>query len=95
MPSFSFREGRRSKRVISKIRASLIINPDRKPERLPCLVLDSSNEGFRLRGTFRLKPGQVVEVTLDDDPTNFQRCRVIWVGKAGSKQDGEAGVKIV
>ena len=88
MPSFPLREGRRSKRVISKIRASLIINPD-------CLVLDSSNEGFRLRGIFRLKRGQVVEVALDDDQFNFRRCRVIWVGKAGSKQEGEAGVKVV
>ena len=95
MPSFARPEGRRSKRVISKIRASLIINPDRKPERLPCLVLDSSNEGFRLRGISRLKPGQVVEVVLDDDQFNLRRCRVIWVGKAGSKQEGEAGLKIV
>ena len=95
MPSFSFREGRRAKREISKKRASLIINPDLKPERLPCLVLDSSNKGFRLRGTFRLKPGRVVEVTLDDDPTNFRRCRVVWVGKAGSKQEGDVGLEII
>ena len=95
MPSLAFREGRRSKRVISKIRASLIINPDRKPERLPCLVLDSSNGGFRLRGVFRLEPGQVVEVVLDDDQFNPRRCRVVWVGKAGSKQQGEAGLQIV
>ena len=93
MPSFPFRKGHRSKRAMSENRASLIINPDRKPERLPCLVLDSSNEGFRLRGIFRLKPGQLVEVVLDDDQFNFRRCRVIWVGKAGSKQEGEAGLR--
>ena len=60
------------------------------------MVLDSSNEGFRLRGTFHLKPGRVVEVVLDDDdPADFQRCSVVWVGKAGSKQDGEVGLQII
>lgn len=51
-------EGRRSKRVVVKKRASLIINLERKPERLPCLVLDSSKEGFRVRGTVGLRRGQ-------------------------------------
>ena len=95
MPGFALPEGRRSKRVMSKKRASLIINPDRRPERFPCLVLDSSKEGCRLRGTFQLKCGQVVEVVFDDDPPNFQRCSVVWVGKAGSKQEGEVGLEII
>jgi len=38
-----------------KRRASIVINLDRKPKRLPCLILDSSKEGFRLRGS-RLTP---------------------------------------
>jgi hypothetical protein len=49
MHSFPASEARRSKRVVSKSRASLVINLDRSPKRLPCLVLDSSNEGFRVR----------------------------------------------
>jgi len=58
MPSFPVPKARRSKRVVSKLRGSLIINLDRKQERFPCLVLDSSKDGFRLRGTFHLRPGK-------------------------------------
>ena len=76
-------------------RASLTINPDHKPERVPCLVLDSSKEGFRVRGPVGLRRGQMVEVNLDEDLPNFQRCSVVWVGKAGSKQEGEVGLEIV
>jgi hypothetical protein len=40
MDSFPVPKGRRSKRVMSKKRASLVINLDWKPKRLPCLVLN-------------------------------------------------------
>jgi hypothetical protein len=78
---------------VSKRRASLVINLDRKPKRLPCLVLDSSKEGFRLRGSFDLRMGQVVELTTDEETPSPERCRVVWVGKAGSKQAGEIGLE--
>jgi hypothetical protein len=95
MPSFRVSQRRRSTRVMSKRRASLVINVDRKPRRLPCLVLDSSKEGFRLRGSSHLiRRGQVVELILDEDIPNPQRCSVVWVGKAGSKQEGEIGLEI-
>lgn len=88
-------KARRSKRVVSKRRASLVINLDRKPKRLPCLVLDSSEGGFRLCGSFDLRRGQVVELTLDEETPRPERCSVVWVGKAGSKQDGEVGLRTV
>lgn len=91
MPSFRVPKGRRSKRVMLKKRAGLVINLDRKPKRLPCLVLDSSKEGFRLRGSFHLKRGQLVELILDEDPVRSVRCSVVWVGKVGSEQEGEVG----
>ena len=95
MPSFPLSKARRSKRVVSKRRASLVINLDRKPRRLPCLVLDSSKEGFRLRENFHLRRGQVVELILDEDMPSPERCSVVWVGKAGSKQEGEVGLETV
>ena len=52
VPSFPIGEGRRSKRVILKRRASVVVNLDRDEKRIPCIVLDSSKEGFRLRGKF-------------------------------------------
>jgi hypothetical protein len=95
MPSSPDPERRRLKRLMSNRRASLVINLDRTPRRLPCLVLDCSREGFRLRGSFHLKRGQVVELILDEDMPSFVRCSVVWAGKPGSKQEGEVGLEIV
>lgn len=94
MSSLPVPQGRRSPRVMSKKRASLIINLDRNPKRLPCLVTDYSKGGFRVRGGFGLRRGQMVELVLDEDmPPSPERCRVLWVGKAGSKQEGEVGLE--
>jgi hypothetical protein len=95
MPSSPVFKARRSKRLVSKRRASLVVNLDRKPMRLPCLVLDSSKEGFRLRGTFDIKRGQVVELILDEETPTAQRCSVVWIGKPGSGQEGEIGLESV
>jgi PilZ domain-containing protein len=95
MPSFPTSEGRRSKRVMLKRRASLVVNLDRAQKRFPCLVLDSSTEGFRLRGRFHLRRGQLVEIVLDPEMYRSVRCRVVWVGKSGSKQEGEVGLEVV
>jgi hypothetical protein len=93
MHGFPVRKARRSKRVVAKRRASLVINLDHKPNRHPCLVLDSSKEGFRLRGSFDLRRGQVVELILDEETPSAERCSVVWIGKAGSEQEGEVGVE--
>lgn len=45
-----------------------------------------------MRLSFRLKRGQGIEVIPHDDPLHAIRCNVVWVGKSGSKQDGEAGL---
>jgi len=95
MPSFPVPQGRRSTRQMSKRPASLVISLDRSPKRLPCLVLDSSKEGFRLRGSFDLRRGHVVELILDEDPLRPERCSVIWVGKTGTKQEGEVGLETI
>ncbi len=79
--------------LMSKRRASLVINLNGNQRRFPCLVLDSSKEGFRLCGIFDLRHGQVVELILDEDPLSSKRCNVVWVGKTGSKQEGEVGLE--
>jgi PilZ domain len=93
MSAFSVPQGRRSKRVMSKRRASLVINLNSNQRRLPCLVIDYSKEGFRLRGGLNLRRGQVVELILDEDPPISERCTVVWVGIAGSKQESEIGLE--
>lgn len=88
-------ELRHSERVLSKRRASLVIDLDRKPKRLPCLILDSSKEGFRLGGVHALRRGQLVELVLGEGSHSSAHCRVVWIGKAGSKQEGEVGIESV
>lgn len=92
LTGFPTREGRRSKRVAAKRRASVVLNLGSHPHRVPCLILDSSPEGFRLRGAFRLKHGQVVEV-IPEERLHAIRCSVVWIGKRGSKQEGEVGLQ--
>lgn len=95
MHDFSISESRRSKRVMLKRRASLRINLDYKPKRFRCHVLDFSLEGFRVRGRFDLKCGQVVELVLGKDLPTTNLCRVAWVGQAGSKHKGEVGLSVL
>jgi hypothetical protein len=95
MPSLRTPQGRRSKRMMVKSSASLVINIGSSQKRLPCLILDYSKEGFRIRKNFHLRCDQVVEVILDQQPLLPVRCNVVWVGKAGSKQEGEVGLEIV
>jgi hypothetical protein len=83
---------RKSERTISKRRAGLVINLDSNPERVPCFLLDSSIEGFRVGGIFRVRCGQVVELLLEEGSSNSVQCKVIWVGKVGSKRGGEVGL---
>jgi hypothetical protein len=80
---------------VGKKRASLVVHLDRHPQRLPCLVLDSSPGGFRLRGSFHLRRGQIVEIVLADEPLSAVRCSVAWVGKPGSRYEGEAGLEMM
>jgi PilZ domain len=98
MPTSSVPEGRRSKRIAAKKRASLVINLenlDRSPKRVPCLVVDATQHGFRVHVDFHLTRGQMVEVILEEDPLSAVRCSVVWTGKPGSKQQGEAGLETV
>ena len=85
--------GRRSRRIATKKRANLVIDISGQ-KMFPCLAVDRSQDGFRVKGNFKLKRGQLVELVVDD-PMDSVRCEVIWVGRAGSQQEGQAGVQTV
>jgi hypothetical protein len=76
-----------------KERASVVVKRKRQEERIPCLILDSSPDGFRIGGTSRLKREQVVEVILENHPLQGVPCSVIWVGKPGTRREGEVGLQ--
>ena len=79
---------RSAERHPAKKHASLITNL-RHLQRFPCLIVDISRGGFRVRGSFRLKEGQHVEVVPDEDPLSVSQCSVVWVG------DGEVGLETI
>lgn len=70
--------------------AKLVINTGEKQTTVPCLIVDRSQEGVRLRGEFRLTRGQLVEIIVDDRHAEPVRCEVMWIGKAGL--EWEAGL---
>jgi hypothetical protein len=84
---------RRCQRIAETRRASVIVDLASHPKRIPCLIVDSSPQGFRVRISSRLRRGQAVEVIPNDDPLDAVHCSVVWVGKPGSKQQGEAGLQ--
>jgi hypothetical protein len=94
MPSSPIHGRRRSNRIVTKKRASLVITLSGVQKMFPCLIVDRSQDGFRLRGNFRLRRGQLVELVLDE-PVDSVRCEVIWTDKAGSERTGEAGLQAV
>jgi hypothetical protein len=94
MPSRSAPERRRLKRSALKKRASLIVKHGQQAQRIPCLLLDNSQDGFKIGGAPRLKRGESVELILDEDSSDTVPCRVMWVGRQGSKEGGEAGLQI-
>jgi len=87
--------GRRSKRIATKKPARLVVKHHGHPTLLPCLIIDLSHEGFRLRGDFKLRRGQLVELIAEDALLNSVQCEVVWTGKAGSRHEGEAGLQTV
>lgn len=84
---------RRSKRVVSKTPASIVVDLASHPKRIPCLIIDRSRDGFRVRLGSRLRRGQAVELITHDDPLHTIPCSVVWVGKSRSKQEGQVGLQ--
>jgi len=69
VPALSGPERRRLKRTPA------IVKHGRQAQRVPCLVLDSSPDGFRIGGISRLKRGQLVELILDEYTSCQRRCK--------------------
>jgi hypothetical protein len=84
---------RRSTRSAAKAHVSLAINAQSHCEKLPCLIVDISEEGLRIRGNFGLKPGLVVGITPSEIPKLMTRCRVVWVSEPGPDQ--ETGLQVL
>jgi hypothetical protein len=94
LPIRNVSERRQLTRKTAKQRASLIIDHGRQAERIPCVILDSSQDGFKIGGASCLKRGEPVELIPDEHASNTVPCRVRWVGRPGSQHGGEAGLRV-
>ena len=87
--------GRRSERIPVRVRANLIIESEGAKIRHDIFTVDVSQHGLGVATEIALSPEQVVEVTPLTAPGYSARCRVVWVGKPGSAQYGQAGLEFV
>src|SRR5262249_54265525 len=88
-----FKRSSERQRQPTKKQASLITNLRGHLQRHPCLIVDISEGGYRVRGSFRIKRGQFVKVIPADDRLSVAKCSVVWVGRMGTAQQGEAGLE--
>jgi len=86
---------RRSERTPLQIPACVVLDLNRNPNRIPCIIVDLTTKGFKLRGNLNLSRGQVVQVILDHQPQISFHSRVVWIGQANSEREGEFGLEVV
>jgi hypothetical protein len=55
------------------------------------LIVDYSMLGLKVQAE-ALTPGQVVRIVAESNPGQRIVCQVVWVGTAGSANEGEAGL---
>jgi hypothetical protein len=87
--------GRRFERFYMNTPATLVIESQAGKSQHAAAILDYSHFGLRIRPNVALHPGQDVQVFSGKHPWLDEHCRVIWTGRRGSKQEGEAGLEFV
>src|SRR2546429_8772171 len=84
MPSSPIHGRRRSNRIVTKKRASLVITLRGVQKMFPCLIVDRSKEGFRLRGNFN----RWAKESWCFDPNSLSACCAWLLLSAGSPIGG-------
>ncbi len=86
---------RRYDRVPVSIPVTLIIESEGKRIGHPSYMVDVSERGIKIKANVPVTIGQVVEVVPAEGPRYAVRSRVVWVGKAGSDQEGRLGLEFL
>ncbi len=58
-------------------------------------LMDFSMKGIRVRAGVALKRGQSVEIEAAEGRRSCVPARVVWVGKPGSVEEGQAGLELL
>ena len=83
---------RGSRRVAAKLRATLSARGRLFWTRHKAFIVDYSMIGLRVRAEASFTSGQVVRIVSEANPTQPAVCWVVWVGRAGSGGESEAGL---
>jgi len=86
---------RRYDRIPVSIPVTLIVESGGKKVGHPSYMVDVSEKGIKLKANVPVTVGQVVEIIPTDGPRYAVRSRVVWVGKAGSDQEGRLGLEFL
>lgn len=86
---------RRYDRIPVSIPVTLIVDSDGKKVGHPSYMVDVSERGIKLKANVAVTVGQLVDVVPTDGPRYAVRSRVVWVGKAGSDQEGRLGLEFL
>jgi hypothetical protein len=83
------------KRTPTRMPVTLLVETQCSRLDLDAAIVDSSRDGIRVRVDAALSPGATVWVIPNTSSGYNERCRVVWIGKAGSENEGEAGLEFV
>ncbi len=86
---------RRHDRIPISIPVTLIVESAGKKVGHPSYMVDVSERGIKLKANVAVTIGQIVEVIPTRGPRYAVRGRVVWVGKAGSEQEGRLGLEFL
>ena len=86
---------RRYDRIPVSIPVILIVESGGKKVGHPSYMVDVSERGIKLKANVPVTVGQVVEIIPSKGPQYAVRSRVVWVGKAGSEQEGRMGLEFL
>ena len=83
---------RRSQRVTARFRATVSAKARLFWTRHKAYIVEYSMLGLRVQVEAALSLGQVVRIASETSPDRPAVCSVVWVGRAGSPREGEAGL---
>jgi hypothetical protein len=81
--------------VLVSIPVTLIVESGGKRIGHPSYMVDVSERGIKIKANVPVTIGQIVEVVPAEGPRHSVRSRVVWVGKAGSDQEGRLGLEFL
>lgn len=82
---------RRAPRIPEQVNARIFgLDNNGKPFSVPVRTLDISHSGARISGADRIGTGDTVGIEVGGRKSRFL---VVWVGRKGSKAEGQAGLK--